>query len=88
MTSFVSKYLHFHSPIVPIFDSRAQAAIRKLVDRKYRTLVREARTALPETGWSLRCVRPEIDAIEYATFDDAIVHIGDNLDSRRLRWPH
>lgn len=27
LASFVSKYLHFHCPIVPIFDSNAQAAI-------------------------------------------------------------
>jgi hypothetical protein len=27
LTSFVSKYLHFHSPVVPIYDSNAQAAI-------------------------------------------------------------
>ena len=27
--SFVSKYLHFHAPIVPIFDSRASSVIRK-----------------------------------------------------------
>jgi len=27
--SFVSKYLHFHAPIVPIYDSRASAQVRK-----------------------------------------------------------
>lgn len=43
LTSFVSKYLHFHRPIVPIFDTRAQAAIGKLVDQK---LVREVRIGL------------------------------------------
>jgi hypothetical protein len=47
LTSFVSKYLHFHSRIVPIFDSRADAAIGKIVDRRS-SLVREALTALPE----------------------------------------
>ncbi len=40
LASFVSKYLHFHSPIVPIFDSNAQAAIGNLVDWK---LVRSRR---------------------------------------------
>jgi hypothetical protein len=30
--SFVSKYLHFHCPIVPIFDSRAEGAIGRFVD--------------------------------------------------------
>jgi hypothetical protein len=47
LTSFVSKYLHFHSRIVPIYDSRAEAAIGKLVDRRSPS-VREARTALPK----------------------------------------
>lgn len=47
LTSFVSKYLHFHNRIVPIYDSRAEAAIGKLVDRRS-PLVREALTALPE----------------------------------------
>jgi len=28
--SFVSKYLHFHAPIVPLFDSRASSVIREL----------------------------------------------------------
>ncbi|OBH54340.1 hypothetical protein A5685_12350 [Mycobacterium colombiense] len=45
LTSFVSKYLHFHSPLVPIFDSRADAAIGKLVGGKR---VRDVRNALPE----------------------------------------
>jgi hypothetical protein len=29
--SFVSKYLHFHRPVVPIYDSVANAAVTKLV---------------------------------------------------------
>ena len=29
LTSFVSKYLHFHCPIVPVYDSRARARIRR-----------------------------------------------------------
>lgn len=49
LTSFVSKYLHFHCPIVPIFDSEADAAISKLIDRSGKQ-VREARTALPDAG--------------------------------------
>jgi hypothetical protein len=49
LTSFVSKYLHFHCPIVPIVDSEADAAIGKLVDRGGKR-VREARTALPDGG--------------------------------------
>lgn len=39
MTSFVSKYLHFHAPCVPIFDDRAVAAVAKYAatcgDRHY-----------------------------------------------------
>lgn len=49
LTSFVSKYLHFHCPIVPIFDNEADAAIGKLVDRSGKR-VQEARTALPDAG--------------------------------------
>jgi hypothetical protein len=51
LTSFVSKYLHFHSPIVPIFDNRAQGAIGNFVHRQR---VREALTALPEGVWAYR----------------------------------
>ena len=29
--SFVSKYMHFHCPVVPIYDSNAKRALRKLV---------------------------------------------------------
>jgi hypothetical protein len=29
--SFVSKYLHFHAPVVPIYDSVASGALRALV---------------------------------------------------------
>jgi hypothetical protein len=33
LTSFVSKYLHFHCPIVPVYDSLARARIRRgLID--------------------------------------------------------
>jgi hypothetical protein len=54
LASFVSKYLHFHSPIVPIFDSNAQAAIGNLVDRKLVDPIREALTALPEWARAYR----------------------------------
>jgi hypothetical protein len=33
LTSPVSKYLHFHCPIVPIYDGRADNHIRRFVDR-------------------------------------------------------
>jgi hypothetical protein len=32
LTSFVSKYLHFHCPLVPIYDSIAAGAIGRFVD--------------------------------------------------------
>lgn len=32
--SFASKYLHFHRPIVPIYDSEARRALRRLVPLK------------------------------------------------------
>ena len=34
LASFVSKYLHFHCPIVPIYDSMAQAAISRYVHQR------------------------------------------------------
>lgn len=48
LASFVSKYLHFHCPIVPIFDSNAQAAIGQFVDWDAVTAIREAMADLPE----------------------------------------
>ncbi|OBJ81083.1 hypothetical protein [Mycobacterium sp. 1245852.3] len=47
LTSFVSKYLHFHCPIVPIFDARADAAMGKLINRRGRP-VRDNLTELPD----------------------------------------
>lgn len=47
LKSFVSKYLHFHNSIVPIYDSRAEAAIGKLVIRNSPP-VQTALKALPE----------------------------------------
>lgn len=29
--SFASKYLHFHSPVVPVFDSRAQKGVQRVL---------------------------------------------------------
>jgi hypothetical protein len=48
LTSFVSKYLHFHCPVVPVYDSRASARIRRgLVDgRSVRSM--QAAVAEPE----------------------------------------
>jgi len=50
--SFVSKYLHFHCPIVPIFDSRAEGAIGRFVDWP---TVYGLRSALSrQRGWPIR----------------------------------
>jgi hypothetical protein len=49
LTSFVSKYLHFHCPIVPIYDNLAQSAIGKFIDqRTVDHLIREDLTALSD----------------------------------------
>ena len=48
LASFVSKYLHFDCPIVPIYDSRAQAAIGRYVDQKVVHPIRQAMIQLPE----------------------------------------
>lgn len=54
LASFVSKYLHFHSPIVPIFDSNAQAAIGGFIDWELVDPIREMLTALPEWARAYR----------------------------------
>ncbi|MGO9781660.1 MAG: hypothetical protein ACLPKE_00300 [Streptosporangiaceae bacterium] len=48
LASFVSKYLHFFCPIVPIYDSNAEASIGQYVDRKSVNPIRETITKLPE----------------------------------------
>lgn len=54
LASFVSKYLHFHSPVVPICDSNAQAAIGKLVDWDLAGPIRDALATLPEWARAYR----------------------------------
>lgn len=54
LTSFVSKYLHFHCPAAPIYDSNAQTAIRNFVDRKAVDAIRSELRAVPESVWSYR----------------------------------
>jgi len=54
LTSFVSKYLHFHSPVVPIYDSNAQAAIGQFVDWELVGPIRDALTSLPEWARAYR----------------------------------
>ena len=54
LASFVSKYLHFHCPIVPIFDSNAQAAIGQFVDWELVNPVRDVMAQLPEWARAYR----------------------------------
>ena len=54
LISFVSKYLHFHCPIVPIFDSNAQAAISEYVDPAVVGPIRKAMIQLPEWARAYR----------------------------------
>jgi hypothetical protein len=54
LASFVFKYLHFHCPIVPIYDSRAQAAIGRYVDQKVVRPIRQAMIQLAEWAWVYR----------------------------------
>jgi hypothetical protein len=54
LTSFVSKYLHFHCPTVPIYDSNAQAAIKKFVDRTKVDAIRKELRALHGSVWAYR----------------------------------
>ncbi|MBI5446228.1 MAG: hypothetical protein HY900_34065 [Deltaproteobacteria bacterium] len=54
--SFVSKYLHFHHPAVPIYDSLAATALTGLVPWPRRTVPFEGPPAADETYWEF-CVR-------------------------------
>ncbi len=54
LASFVSKYLHFHCPIVPIYDSNAQAAIGQYVDQTAVGPIRKAMAQLPEWARAYR----------------------------------
>jgi hypothetical protein len=54
LASFVSKYLHFHCPIVPIYDSNAQVAIGELIDWKLADPIREAMAKLPDWARAYR----------------------------------
>lgn len=50
--SFVSKYLHFHCGLVPIFDSRAEASIGTFVDWREVYAIRQAIGRSPD--WPTR----------------------------------
>ena|SRR5690348_1781166 len=54
LTSFVSKYLHFHCPIVPIYDSNARTAIGQLVHQDVVTEVRETMAGMADWATAYR----------------------------------
>jgi hypothetical protein len=54
LASFVSKYLHFHCSIVPIYDSNAQTRIGQFVDWDAVTPIRDAMAELPEWARAYR----------------------------------
>lgn len=54
LASFVSKYLHFHCPIVPIYDSNAQATIGRYIDWNLVAPIRDAMADLPEWARAYR----------------------------------
>lgn len=47
LTSFVSKYLHFHCDIVPIYDSRSASNINNFIDRRAARSIRSSVPAPP-----------------------------------------
>jgi hypothetical protein len=54
LTSFVSKYLHFHCPIVPLYDSNAAGRIGQFVDWQLVASVRDSLTTLPDWARAYR----------------------------------
>lgn len=54
LTSFVSKYLHFHCPLVPIYDSIATGAIGRFINWHAVAQVRALLMDLPDCAWAYR----------------------------------
>lgn len=54
LTSFVSKYLHFHCPVVPIYDSNAAGSIGRLVGRGSAASIRDSMVNLQEWATAYR----------------------------------
>ncbi len=54
LTSFTSKYLHFHCPIVPLYDSNAAGRIGRFVDWQLVASVRASLTTLPDCARAYR----------------------------------
>jgi len=81
LSSFVSKYLHFHCPLVPIYDSRAASSIGKFAGRRTvaeirATMITEdsatayrrfviAFVALRERVWDETPLRPTVKEIDH-----------------------
>lgn len=72
--SFVSKYLHFHAPIVPLFDSRASTTINR--SDWYPWKDSDARLAVPK--------RKEYDPVYYRFFKQFLFYFSD-LQQQKLR---
>jgi hypothetical protein len=54
LTSFVSKYLHFHCPIVPLYDSNVAGRIGNFVDWQTVTSVRDSLATSPDWARAYR----------------------------------
>lgn len=81
LSSFVSKYLHFHCPLVPIYDSRAASSVGKFAGRRTVAEIRTAMAtedsaaayrrfasafvALHERAWTETPVRPTVRVIDH-----------------------
>ena len=54
LTSFVSKYLHFHCPLVPVYDGNAARSIGRYVDWQVVAATRESMADLPDWARAYR----------------------------------
>jgi hypothetical protein len=54
LTSFVSKYLHFHCPIVPVYDSNVASSIGGFVDWSAVASIRESMVNVEEWATAYR----------------------------------
>lgn len=72
--SFVSKYLHFHAPIVPLFDSRASSTIKRLDWYPWKDS--NERMPIPK--------RKEYDPVYYRFFKQFLFYFTD-LQQQKLR---
>jgi hypothetical protein len=76
LTSFVSKYLHFHSDIVPIYDDRARDAVYNRVgSRKAAQVTRESLTGLRSWIGPYRSFVARF-MVRYADYEQACAEAG------------